>query len=216
MVISASHERIYEWSCYFGVVSGDYCQEGSQQISRQGRTHSSWQDTNMPSKTLVSVRYRVFACCQAPLCSCSTFQHSHRWLSSRGISLGSLASLPAEGSGKGLWYLSSSPSVRELDVLSWAAASVLFCRSGRGVPVVVSSRGYGNRLAKRGWCSCEVALCWSGAHAKVPGDVRVRRPRTLFKWLLPLMLSCRVTVTCALELPNSCVLQVPMCSVVHV
>lgn len=77
----------------------------------------------MLSKTLLAVRCMVCVCCQVPLCSCSTFQCLHGWLSSCGISLGSLASIPAEGTGKGLQYLSASPSVREPGVLSWAAAA---------------------------------------------------------------------------------------------
>lgn len=41
MVISANHECIYDWNCYFEVVSGDHCQEGSQQIPGQdGGIHS--------------------------------------------------------------------------------------------------------------------------------------------------------------------------------
>lgn len=58
--------------------------------------------TNMPSKTLLAVRCRVFTGCQVLLRSYSTFQHSQVWLSSHGISLGSLASVPEEGTGKGL------------------------------------------------------------------------------------------------------------------
>ena len=61
---------------------------------------------------------------------------------------------------------------------------ILFRRPRRGVQMVVSSGGYGNRLAERGRHSCEVTLRRGGAHAEIPGDVRVRRPRMTLSLLL--------------------------------
>ena len=67
---------------------------------------------------------------------------------------------------------------------------ILFHRPRHGVQMVVSSGGYGNWLAQRGRCGCEVTFCRSGAHAEIPGDVRVRRPRMTFKPLLLLNEGC--------------------------
>lgn len=53
--------------------------------------------------------------------------------------------------------------------------------------MVVSSSGYGDRLAQRGRHGCEVTFCRSGAYAEIPGDVRVRRPCMTFAYLLLLI-----------------------------